>query len=339
MIQYCPMTRLALGNVGDVTAILIGRVGDLIVSTPMLRALNRHWPGARIRLVVQSACEDAASLIPFVDDVKVLGRWHKAASHIQLAAALASGPCDLLVDLNPSFSRTSAALAALVRAPVKAGFRKDRLDSVFTHQVEAPGEREHMLERYARLCALLGAPYEPLMELRLNPADEARAERHLSTLGLPDGPRVLVHPGNFKKFDNRWPEEKFVSLVDRLQEARPDLQTLFLSGPGEKERVDAINAALKKPSRVLPAMPLGVIGALMRRVDLCLLNVTGTTHLAAALDVPTFCFYAGYTDAVWRPRGARHGGVVSPSWTSCREISVDEAWSALQPALPAAKRA
>lgn len=71
----------------------------------------------------------------------------------------------------------------------------------------------------------------------------------------------------------------------------------------------------------------------MKRMDLCVLNVTGTTHLAAALGCPTFGFYSGYTDAVWRPRGPRHWGAVSSSWESCRGISVDEAYAALEPAL------
>jgi ADP-heptose:LPS heptosyltransferase len=57
--------------------------------------------------------------------------------------------------------------------------------------------------------------------------------------------------------------------------------------------------------------------------------VTGTTHLAAALGVPTFCFYAGYTNTVWHPPGPIHRGVSSKSWTSCRDISVEEAYSTL----------
>ncbi len=330
MLQYFEVIESDAENVQDAVALLIGRVGDLIVATPFLRSLRLRLPKARIRLVTNTRCREAARMIPFVDEIETLYRLERPLKNVRTCARLLTQPCDILIDLNPSFSRTAAFLAGLVRAPVKLAFDKGRCPSLYTHRAAAPGEREHMLDRYARLAEELGAPYEPRMELRLSDDDERKADGILRSLDDPEpsGLRVVIHPGNFKKFDNRWPEEKFVALADRLM-AEPGRRVFFMAGPGEEAEVRAIVAALKRPAPMLPPSPIGVAGALMRRMDACVLNITGTTHLAAALGVPTFGLYAGYTDAVWRPRGPLHDGVVADDWESCRSIPVEAAHAAL----------
>ena len=315
---------LAVDKIRRVTALLIGRLGDLIVATPFLRGLQERFPQAKIRLVTSSATKEAARLIPWPDEVLCVHPYWRPWENLKFATSLLASPCDLLVDLNPSFSRTSAALALLSRAQAKAAFAKGRLDFLYTLRAHAPGLAEHMLDRYARLAALLGAPYEPRMELRLCAQDEEKADNIIQKMFSGKFPKIGIHPGNFKKFDNRWPEDKFMELTDLLLDAGAD-DILYLAGPGEEGQTRKIAARLKRPVPVLGPFPVGVLGALLKRLDLLVCNITGTTHLAAALGTPTFGLYTGYTNAVWRPRGSRHSGVVADSWESCRGISVSEA--------------
>lgn len=311
-----------------ITCLYIGRVGDLIVATPLLRALRRRHPKARIRLLIGWRMTQVPPLIPFIDEFAVLSKPLDLLAHLRLARALC-GREDLLVDLNSSFSKTSTLLAQAVRAPVKVAFDKKRGPNPFTQLVAAPGEREHMWDRYGRMAEALGAPYDPQPELRLPPEDVEEADRLLGSRATEPGFKVLIHPGNFDRFSFRWPEEKFVALTRKLFEDRT-LHLYFMGGPGEHPKVKAIVDRLEVPLPILPPARLGVTGAMLKRMDLFVCNITGTTHLATALGVPTFGFYAGYTQAVWRPRGARHGGTVCPEWESCRETGVDEAYAALK---------
>jgi ADP-heptose:LPS heptosyltransferase len=315
-------------NAGRITCLYIGRVGDLIVATPFLRALRRRFPKARIRLMIGWRGVQVPPLIPFVDEFVTLARPLNLLAHLKLARSL-SGREDILVDLNSSFSKTSTMLAQAVRAPMKVAFDKKKGPNPFTLLVEAPGETEHMTDRYARLAAALGAPYDPQTELRLPQADLEEADRLLGSRATEPGFKILIHPGNFDRFSFRWPEEKFVELTKRLFEDR-NLHLYYMGGPGEHEKVQDIVSRLEVPLPILPPARLGVTGAMLKRMDLFVCNITGTTHLATALNVPTFGFYAGYTQAVWRPRGARHGGTICPEWESCRETTVDEAYTALR---------
>lgn len=191
-----------------------------------------------------------------------------------------------------------------------------------------------MLERYARLAKSFGIAYEPRLEIRLEPTHEEEARRILEeTRPRESAFKIAVHPGNFKKFDNRWPEEKFVELTNLLAE-HFGVQLFYMAGPGEEKPVSGIVSRLAAPVPILSPRPIGVTGAWMREMDLCVLNITGTTHLAAALGVPTFGFYSGYTDAVWRPSSPIHHGVVSQSWQSCRDIPVAAAYAGIKALLP-----
>jgi heptosyltransferase III len=315
----------------SITCVYIGRVGDVIVATPFLRALRRRFPKARVRLVVGWRSRQVLPLIPFVDEAVVLDQPAKLVAHLRLAARLLADPCDLLVDLNSSFSKTSTLIARAVRAPHKLAFEKGRGPRAFDLVVPAPGEGEHMWDRYGRLAGALGAPFDQDPELRLPAEDEREAAELLRAIPGADEPgfKIAIHPGNFDRFSFRWPEEKFVALTDALLED-PRLRVFYMGGPGEREKVEEIVRALKRPVPILPEARLGVTGAMLKRMSLFVCNITGTTHLATALAVPTFGFYAGYTQAVWRPRGARHGGTVCPEWESCRETTVDEAVTALR---------
>ncbi len=314
-----------------ITALYIGRVGDVIVATPFLRALRRRWPKARIRLIVGWRSVQVLPLIPFVDEWAVLDKPARVGSHVRLAWKLLAEPCDALVDLNSSYSKTSTWIARLIRAPRKIAFDKGpRAEGVFGEILSAPGEREHMWDRYGRLAAAFDASYDQDPELRLPPEDLDEGDRLLASLPPASGGafRVAIHPGNFDRFSFRWPEDKFAELANSLlDDAR--LKLYFMGGPGERAKVEEIVVKLKRPVPILPEARLGVTGAMLKRMNLFVCNITGTTHLAAALGVPTFGFYAGYTQAVWRPRGARHGGTICSEWESCRETTVDEARAAL----------
>jgi ADP-heptose:LPS heptosyltransferase len=325
--------RIDLGAapIERITCVYVGRIGDVIVATPFLRSLRRRFPKARIRLVVGARATQVLPLIPFVDETAALGRPGQVGAHLKLAWTLLKEPCDLLVDLNSSFSKTSTLISRAARARVRLAFDKGKGPHVFNRVIAAPGDKEHMSERYARLAEALGAPYGPDLELRVPPQADAEAERLLAPLlaSEPSAFRVLVHPGNLTRVPSLWPADRLTELCRRLQ-ADPTLRLFFLAGPGEADYVRAISGALPKPAPLLPAAPLAVVGGMVRRMNLLLGSLTSTTHLAAALGVPTFAFYEGYTQTVWRPRGARHGGTCSDAWGDVQSTTVDQAHAALK---------
>ncbi|MFA6031022.1 MAG: glycosyltransferase family 9 protein [Elusimicrobiota bacterium] len=331
---------LSPADVRLIRLLWLGRLGDVLVATPLFAALRARFPAARIELVTGERGKSGAALVGDVDAVRVLRRLSHPLDDLLLAGALLSERADLLVDLNSAPSRSAWALAALSRARRRVAFARGRGDGLFDELVAAPDEREHMLARYARLAAALDAPYEPRLRVRLGAQEEASVEPVLRALSMGEGLRVGVFAGNFRKTDNRWPEERFVELGRRLL-AR-GLRPVFLAGPGEQEPVQAIAAAVGGGVPTAGPFPVGTTAAFLRRLDLLVTNATGTAHLAAAVGTPTFSVLSAYTRTVWMypaavqeglPDLTRHFSAVSSSWTSCRDVTTDAAWPLLEEAL------
>jgi ADP-heptose:LPS heptosyltransferase len=324
-----------MADLRSVTAVLLGRLGDAITATPWLDAVKRRYPQARLRLVLSASCRGLDALVDSADEFLWVHRWTSGWRNLPVWTELVERS-DLLVDLNPAPSKSATALVSFARAREKVGFRKKRLNAAFTLQIDEPREDEPMLERYRRLAAAVDArEYTPMPRLARRD-DKPRAAPTMARLGLSGhGPRVAIHPGNFKKFDNRWPEEKFVALADGLA-AQGEARLCWLAGPGESDRVAAIARACRRASPVYSPATLAETSGFLQNLDAFVCNVTGTTHMAHALGVPTFAFYSGYTNAVWRPAGERCGGVVAGEWESCRSIPADTAGTALRAFLAAA---
>jgi ADP-heptose:LPS heptosyltransferase len=319
--------NLGYAAIDDVTCLYVGRIGDVIVATPFLRALRKRFPKSRLRIVVGHRAASVLPLLSFVDEGVALEKPARLIENLKLAASLLARKCDLLVDLNSSFSKTSTMMARAVRAPLKLAFDKGRGPAVFNRTLPPPGEREHMSQRYARLAEAIGAPFSPELELKVPPAAQEQADAILAPLlkGRDADFKILVHPGNITRQPSFWPAERLRELCARLK-AEKGVALYFLAGPGELETVESIAAG----GTILPAASFSVVAGMVKRMDMLMGSLTSTTHLAAAVGTATFAFYEGYTHTVWQPRGARHGGTVSAEWNECRSTTVEEAFSGVR---------
>jgi len=326
------------GNIRRIRLLWIGRLGDILVTTPLFAALRARFPQAHISLVAGEAGAAGAGLCAELDEVRILRRFYHPRSNLSLAFSLLSEPADLLIDLNTAPSRSSILLAGLSRAKTKIAFSRGAGDGLFTRLIAAAAESEPMMDRYGRLAAALEAPYEPRWRVRVPEAARGAARAELAALKNTAAEKwVLLHPGNFKKSENRWPEDKFAALAERLS-ALAGIRVAFLAGPGEDAEVGAIAARLSRPAPVLGRRDIAQTAALLAEAALVVVNATGTAHLAVAAGARVFALVSRYSATVWMPKPGypRYDCVMAPSWESCREIEVEEAWSGLRRALQSA---
>jgi ADP-heptose:LPS heptosyltransferase len=331
MLKFLSVQDLKSFEPRDILLIWLGRLGDFIASTPFLDSMRKRFPRSRIVLLTGRKGAEAAALDDSVDERWALEPWYRPLANAAVWSRLASRRFELAVDLNQSFSRGSGLLTLMTRAPVRVSFQKPRGGLFYTHTAPHDPLRDNIILSYGRLAALFGAPFSPRPRLQLRPEYEEAATALLR--GLKPDPAtawLAVHPGNFKKFKNRWPEDKFIELTRRLM--RPGLTIFYIAGPGEDKPVLKMLESL--PGVLyLPPAPAAVSAAVLARMDLLLANSTGTMHLAVAAGTPTFTLFSGYTSAVWSAPEGPHGGVVASDWEDCRGIPVEEAYRTLLPTL------
>ena len=307
-----------------ILVILIGRLGDYIVTTPFLEGLRRRYPDAEITFITSGKSAELALANPDLDRTVVFRGWHDLPGVLRTFAA-AAGRYDLAVDLNPSYSRTSLWLIRLARAPEKAAFAKRAPEGTYTVSLPHDPASEHHLDKYARLAARLG--FEPREDARIALPEAARkaGDRLFEGLGLPAGSlAVAVHPGNFKKRENRWPEEKFVEFTREVLRWE-GVSVFYIEGPGEEKPTEEGVLRHLPGMRRVPPQPAEVMAAVLKRASILVCNNTGTLHLAAAVGTPTFSFNRPYTEKCWKPRGRDHYFITSAEQESMRGIEVKDA--------------
>jgi len=183
--------------------------------------------------------------------------------------------------------------------------------------LKPPDERQHVSQFYiealcreAPLAEAAGwtetAPEPDLSRPLLWPGpDDTRAGHDLlDRHGVePMRPLAVLHPGS-GGMSKMWPAENFCGLAEAL--ASEGLQTVFLIGPAERDRLDAACLRRFAGSGVcLDGLDLSQVLQVLTCADVFCGNDSGVTHLAAALGCPTLALFGPTNPQVYRPCGPR----------------------------------
>jgi lipopolysaccharide heptosyltransferase I len=302
-------------SVSDPQRLLIVRtsaLGDVVHALPVLRALRRHLPAARLGWVVE---EGPAALLaghPDLDQLLVvrLRAWRRApfapATLREVGgffAALRRFAPEVVLDLMGNHK--AGVIGALTRAGRRIGparrFRREPSSAVWISEPVTP-HGTHAVDRGLSLLAALGLPPEPA---DFGPAQlfPATPEPARALLDAAPGPFVLLHPGaawaNKRYPPARWGE------VARLLGAATGLPTWIATAPGEEDLAHAVEAAAGGAVRAIPAPDLPTLAALTRSARLFLGGDSGPTHLAHALGTPVLMVMGPTDPERHGPYGAR----------------------------------
>ena len=98
------MNHNAPASVKRALVIKLGHIGDVLVTTPVIRALHEAWPGVRVTMVVNQGTEAMVAHSPQIEQVLVvrrdLGGIAALRSQLALLGALRSARFDLSLELS-----------------------------------------------------------------------------------------------------------------------------------------------------------------------------------------------------------------------------------------------
>ncbi|MBE0475917.1 MAG: glycosyltransferase family 9 protein [Coriobacteriia bacterium] len=290
----------------EVLCVRLDTIGDVLMSTPALRALKRSAPGRRVTLLTSSAAEGAARLVPEVDDVIAYDPpWMKATPprsdsgpEFAQAQELRQRGFDAAVVFTV-FSQNplpSAMLCHLADIPLRLAHCRENPYQLLTHWVrETEPEHgvRHEVRRQLDLVSAVGArTADERLSLRVPPEAARRVGALLARCGIGPGERLAVlHPGATAP-SRRWPAARFGAVASRLA-AEEGAAIAFSGTPEEAPLVAAAVAACEAPAADLTGR-LGIeeLAALVAHADVLVTNNTGPAHLAAAAGTPVVDLYA-----------------------------------------------
>ena len=296
-----------------VLAVRLDNLGDVLVTSPALRAIKESLLRASLTLLASPVGAQVGRLNPYVDDVIVyqapwMDPWQQlprdSAREQAMIATLKERQFDAAI-IFTSFRQSalpSAYLCYLADIPLRAAASIDGPGSLLTTRHKHPERMMHEVERGLDLISALGLGAEDRdLVLTLPDSAHAAAAAALEGRGITSwqgarrGPLVVVHPGCTMPA-RTYPWEMYVGVVDGL--ARRLGATVMLTGSDdERALAERIRARVPEDSRsgvhvVAGALPFPAFCALIDGADLVVTNNTGPMHIAAALKTPVVALFA-----------------------------------------------
>jgi ADP-heptose:LPS heptosyltransferase len=289
----------------DIHSVLVvrtdDRVGNVLLTLPLVRALQRALPHARVDFLIAAR---RAAVVEGLGDLHLV-RFERRSGPLAWFRFLRDlrARYDVAIDAAHwhAFSLTSALLSRWAARRWTVG--ADRGPARLVYGGIAPPPPPGATDVSAKL--LLAAP----LGLRLSPSPlETALGRGPSPVS---GRFVALNPGA-RKQDHRWPAGRFAALAKRLEQTH-GIRSIVFWGPGEEPLAQEVVAEAHGSADLAPPTNLDQLAAAFRAAALVVTNDTGPMHLAVACGAPVVAVFLDAQGLRWAHPGARFEAVVAPA--------------------------
>ena len=272
-----------------ILVVSLRRIGDALLTTPLIRSLRRAWPDAKIDVLVYPGPAGIVEGNPDIDRVIVAPAQPTIAETAALVSRLFKR-YHLAVSTQPGDRPTAFAVLAGRTHAGLTDAEGPRLGYLIKrgvlHRSAHAVANIHRVEQMLRLADTLGIPR--VAEL-VGPAAAPLAE-------IPAGPYAVIHAAPMFRY-KQWTAAGWHTLAAGLRER--GLEIVAVSGPDAAERryLDEVWQGAVTIRQL--SWPQNV--ALLSRARVYVGTDTSITHLAAAAGCPTLALFGPMDPRVWGP--------------------------------------
>jgi ADP-heptose:LPS heptosyltransferase len=266
------------------------RVGNLLLTTPLLAALKEALPDALIGLLCSARLAAAVQGTGICGEIWPFEKkdfFRRPWRFVAFCLALRRAKYQVAIEAGHwhAFSFTAGMLTLWSGAPIRIGHRRGEAERLLTHAVDKDPAIAYDAAAKLELLRPLGITRAdcPPMQTALG---RNEAPRFAKLFGA--SPVLLVNPGG-RKADHRWPPALFAQAVSELAKTR-NLPVYVAWGPGEEALAQGLVSQIDGAS-LLPPTNLAELAGALRSSALFLTNDTGPMHLAAAVGTPTVAVF------------------------------------------------
>lgn len=277
-----------------VCIVMLSAVGDAVHVLPVIHAIRRARPAARISWVLQSGPAALVRGHPLVDDIIVFDRSRGWRAFAEVRRALRARSFDVALGLQDYLK--AGLITAMSGAPLRLGYDRDRARDanwLFTNRPIPPHAPQHIQDEYLEFAAALGVPTDPV-EWGLGPWPRER-EAQRTLMSRFDRPVAALVIGSSRP-EKDWLAERWAELAAVLA-SDFGLQPVLVGGGSPRERDTERRIAMhagRAPIGLLDSGLRPLVGILDAAALVVSLD-TGPLHIAVALDRPVISLL-GYSN-------------------------------------------
>jgi heptosyltransferase-2/heptosyltransferase-3 len=300
------------------------QIGDVVLATPLIRLLKKHFPDAAIDVFTEKKCAPVLYNNPDISNIWELDKQKHGGILKSLALYWRIGRqrYDLVVDCQQLPRCRFVTLFS--RAGVRLSYPPSWYNRLFYTHWTAP--LQGYAGRYkASFLSPLGITWNgERPKIYLSQSEISWAETFFAQHGLlrQDGPVLTIDPTH-RRTSRRWPARHYSRLLRLLADEVTGLVAILLYGPGEKEEVAEIARQSGMSDRcIVPKNMLSLreMAAVIAKADLHVGNCSAPRHIAVAVDTPSLAIL-GSTSTAWTFPAPEHTDIALE--ISCRPCNKD----------------
>jgi heptosyltransferase-2 len=264
-------------------------LGDVVLTTPLFRAVKERWPESHLAALVIPETASILAGLPTVDEVIAYDKRAGGPGEFRrIVRKLRGEKFDVVV--SPHRSIRSGTIAWLSGARRRIGYRESASPFYYSERVRRPPDR-HETGRILALAEALGIEgTNPRPDVALS-----EPEREAARAAAGKKPFAVISPSSVWP-TKRWRPEGFAAVGDHL---RGRGYGVVITGSGaEREVCAAVKGAMRSSAldfsgRTTPRE----LAALVAEAAVLVANDSAPVHLASAFDTPTVAVFGATVPA------------------------------------------
>jgi lipopolysaccharide heptosyltransferase II len=257
-------------------------LGDMVMSTAFVQALQTEYPSAEIDVIVKKGLEPLIDFIPGIGKSYIFNKeeWKGLRGAYHFGRKIGKEiKYDLFFCLPDSFS--SACMAWATGSKKRIGFKKELRSFFFTRSFQKPSGL-HRVEEYISLLQLFNN------KKILSPVIKLKTDGHSL-------PRRIILNFNSEAESRKMPATKAATVLEAIIKETPGAELICIGSMQQKQHVDTILQKVDRASSVI-----NKAGQTQTVADLILLIATasamlttdsGPAHIANALGIPVVVLF------------------------------------------------
>lgn len=269
-------------------------IGDTILASHFARAVKEEFPDSKIHFFLRKGNE---SVIQGLSSIEKVWVWDKVGGKtknlMKLISELRGIKFEYVFNLHRHFN--SGLVSALMKSPVKVGFRQNPLSIFYSHKVDhlIPHHSEngdwHEVQRNLQLLREVKPSFQISGNMKDYRPELPILPKHLEkTAKYKGGEYFVVAPASVW-FTKAWSESKYRELTQELAKLG---RVLFIGAPTDKELCDRIRKDIPNTENLCGELNLLDSAALMKDAKRVFVNDSAPLHLASCMNAKTtavFC--------------------------------------------------
>ncbi len=303
------------------------RIGDVVLTTPAIKALRQAYPMAHITILITPATRDLVEGNPYLDEILMDERQgiHKGGlGFFRLVRDIRSGKFDAAFIFHTKRRYNLACFLAGV--PRRIGYKNEKYGFLLTFPVQdsrcqgQKHEAQYCLD-VLKATGIENANYDFFVPV--NKEAEDWADHWLSSQGISGEEMIAIHAGSSDPA-KCWPLEHFAQLIDALQ-TRYHMGIVLIGSAATIQRSgEIIQATREKPLNLTGQTSLAQTVSFLRRCRLLISNDSGPVHIAAALGIHVISLFMrnqrGINPQRWRPLSDKGVYLFDPDGVTVEQV-------------------